>query len=95
MSLVFVNRQKPYMNVPNASDLSLSDSDLGFICRVCGEFSAEKAVQEWDTKWIEDPEGEQTLVEITRRCPRCDAVAGYRPNEGTLRGLARNMKPGE
>jgi hypothetical protein len=64
------------------------DYDLGFVCKACGGWFADKDVKTWDTKWSEpDAKGERSLLEITHRCPLCGEVRSYVPNESMLRGM--------
>jgi hypothetical protein len=64
------------------------DYDMGFVCKACNKWFADKDVKKWDTKWSEpDADGERWLIEIIQTCPWCGEARIYVPNESILRGI--------
>jgi hypothetical protein len=69
----------------------MADDDLGFVCKACGKFYTTAAVKDWDTRW-ETHAAEKVLAEIIHRCPLCQEVRGYVPNESVLRFEAEGVE---
>jgi hypothetical protein len=58
------------------------DSPFGFICKGCGEFFTNQAVEHWDVKYGEITEtGQRRVLELILECPSCRGCHTYHPDE--------------